>query len=99
MKLSCRLKILYFVIHNKAGVNYMFLQNGQHRTKVKIGKKSVCVYRYTSPHEWHCLNCDLCQNKTCAVSQIDQSKSDQRFISFLYSIMHNIHMEKNGYNK
>ena len=102
MKCSCYFKILHFINRNKKNVEYLFLQNNRHKTELIADDKSVRIEKkgavagYFYYPETFCLNCKLlCPAKACSVSQIDQSKIDRMFLSYVYTKMEDIHIARN----
>ena len=96
MELGC-LKILHYINRNSKQVKYLCTGNNTHEMKLETNDKKsilinkrgkvVCADPARCQDERFCLNCNLCHGKACAISQIDQSKWDRLFISYLYSKM------------
>ena len=107
MELGC-LKILHYINKNRKHVKFVgIVRNNTAEMKLETNDKKsvlitkrgkvVCADPARCEDERFCLNCNLCQGKACAISVIDQSKWDKRFISYLYSKMeffHDINRER-----
>ena len=107
MQLDC-LRILRFINQNQKDIDYKNNQNNEDEVCLEKGKKSVLVTKRrkvvsSNPNlcqpERYCLNCNLCPGKSCAISQIDQSKLDRLFISYIYSKMEHIRNVRCGYER
>lgn len=104
MKLGC-LKILHFINHNYKQIQCLVVASNTHEAKIENYYKKVIITKRgkvvsANPNmcrdEQYCLNCTLCDKKACAISQMEQSKIERAFISYLYSKMENIYFAKNS---